>query len=78
MPRKRTIDQEGRFAKGRKSRNQWPGATIWGLGRFAEIALDRWVSRHDCDGTCTGPGGCDMYRRVSRIHAAYGKRKGRN
>lgn len=77
MPRKRKIDQEGRFAKGRKSKNQWPGATIWGSGRFAEIALDRWIARHDCDGTCEGPGSCGAYRRVSRIRAAYGKRKGR-
>lgn len=78
MPRKVKAEQEGRFAKGRKGKNQWPGATIWGSGRYAEIALDRWIARHDCDGTCEGPGSCGAYRRVSRLRAAYGKRKGRN
>lgn len=81
MPRKIKAEQAGRFAKNfifaHRSRNQWPNRTVWGTGRFAEIALDRWIARHDCDGTCEGPGSCDAYRRVSRVRAAYGKRRGR-
>lgn len=73
MPRKRRQDQEGRFAKGRKHRHQWPAPSIWGNGPFAGQALDRWIARHDCDGTCNGE--CERLARVSRLHAAYGRRR---
>lgn len=70
MPRIRKKDQAGRFAKGRKHKNQWPLPSIWGSGRFAEQALDRWVTRHDC----AGCGYCDRFRRVTRLRIMYARR----
>ena len=72
MPRKPKADQEGRFAKGRKGRNQWPGPSIWGSGPGAETALDRWLAGR-CDGTCNGA--CERYFRLARMRAMYAKRR---
>ena len=73
MPRLVKADQRGRFAEGRKHGNQWPRPSIWGTGPGAERALERWFAWHMCDGTCDGI--CARYRRLTRMHAAYGRRK---
>lgn len=73
MPRKIKAEQEGRFAKSRKHRTQWPSPVVWGSGPFAEQALERWIARRDCDGTCNGH--CARLARVSRLRSMYGRRR---
>ena len=82
MPRKRKADQEGRFAKNRLHRNQWPLSSVWGGRRdlvtgetehaAMEVATDRWFARHQCDRSCDT---CGDYARVSRLRRMYRGRR---
>lgn len=63
MPRKIRVEQEGRFAKNRKHRNQWPLPHVWGSGPFAERALDRWFLRRN---RCV-PGACETCAQEARL-----------
>lgn len=71
MPRKIKAEQAGRFAKGRKHRNQWPLPHVWGSGPFAERAVERWFTRrnsHDvraCE-TCAQEARLTRQRRLYR------------
>lgn len=75
MPRKTKAEQAGHYAKGRKHGDRWPAPSIWGSGPGAEKALERWASRHDCDGTCEGFQSCAHLARLTRMHRMYGRRQ---
>lgn len=84
MPRKRIEDQRygGRYASRRYS--QWPGPSVWGRRKrardgsddhpFALTALDNWIGNRMCAPECSD---CTTRRRISRIRAMYGKKRGR-
>lgn len=72
MPRKIKSEQEGRFAKNRKHRNQWPIRQVWGSGPGAERALEGWFARRECQYGCDI---CAGYLRLSRIRRAYARRR---
>lgn len=73
----------GKVRRSRRPGGRYPQATVMGrkLSRDAPddsyehpavtIAVDRWISRRHCHG-CQF---CDQYARVSRLRAAYGRRR---
>lgn len=49
---------------------RWP---VW-MGTPRD-PLERWAGRRHCSKACTGPSSCAAMHRLSRLRAAYGRRR---